>query len=167
MPYADPQKRRESSLRSYHRRKLNPEWLEKHNETKRKYYQKNKERFREKRKISWAIWKKNNPERLKVLHKRYRINLKKFVIESLGGVCKVCGFSDVRALQIDHVNGGGSRHREKFKSKPTLYLNSIKKDINKGGDFKAKYQILCANCNWIKFYEKKEYLYSKEFDPKP
>ena len=63
-----------------------------------------------------------------------------------GGIkCVKCGFSDWRALQVDHINGGGSKNR--------LDSLKLKVDIKKSPQ---KYQILCANCNWIKRYENKE-----------
>ncbi len=58
--------------------------------------------------------------------------------------CQICGFSDVRALQIDHVNGGGRLEREQYKDLEKYYRHIIKMG------FPPTYQILCANCNSIK-----------------
>ena len=66
------------------------------------------------------------------------------VILALGNICCRCGFSDIRALQIDHINGGGSKERKTKSGKSYLY--HVLKDL-------SKYQLLCANCNWIKRYE--------------
>ena len=71
-------------------------------------------------------------------------------IEILGGKCSKCGFSDIRALQIDHVNGGGQKEIKKIGSYK-MYQNIIENE-----DVRKNYQILCANCNWIKRYENKE-----------
>jgi hypothetical protein len=71
-------------------------------------------------------------------------------IELCGGCCERCGFTDVRALQIDHVNGGGVAERKK--RGPAMILT----DLWKPGARK-KYQVLCANCNQIKRVEEKEY----------
>lgn len=63
-----------------------------------------------------------------------------------GGIkCKKCGFDDRRALQIDHINGGGSKNR--------LTQVGLRGDVKK---YPEKYQVLCANCNWIKRCENKE-----------
>ena len=70
------------------------------------------------------------------------------VIEKYGGQCSRCGFSDIRALQIDHVNGGGCQEIKRH----TLSGYYKKVMDNKNG----KYQLLCANCNWIKRYENGE-----------
>ncbi len=71
--------------------------------------------------------------------------LKAQALAVLGGPqCRTCGFSDARALQIDHVDGlGHLRRREHAETGRNLYNKVIQ---CKG----AGYQILCANCNWIK-----------------
>lgn len=69
-------------------------------------------------------------------------------MEALGNKCSNCGFSDHRALQIDHKNGGGTAERKKL-GQSGVYLRIV------NGDTEG-YQILCANCNWIKRYENNE-----------
>ena len=82
-------------------------------------------------------------------------------IRRLGGRCNECGFDDIRALQIDHVSGGGQRaHGEK--NVYQTYKNAVVDDGR-------KYQVLCANCNWIKRFKRGEHRgYNNdedEFDP--
>lgn len=72
-------------------------------------------------------------------------------INILGGKCKRCGFSDKRALQIDHINGGGLKELRRIGGYK-IYLRIINGD----NSVRREYQILCANCNWIKRYENKE-----------
>jgi hypothetical protein len=72
-----------------------------------------------------------------------RLELLKF----LGNLCWRCGFDDVRALQIDHINGGGRAERKEL-STERIYQR-IRENRN-------EYQLLCANCNWIKKYERQE-----------
>ena len=67
--------------------------------------------------------------------------------------CVTCGFSDQRALQIDHINGGGLKDLKKHGNQ-NQYLNSILALPKKEAE--DKYQVLCANCNWIKRVEKEE-----------
>lgn len=70
------------------------------------------------------------------------------VLKILGNKCKKCGYSDIRALHIDHVNGDGKKERNIRKSlnrKIALKLTDI-----------SRYQLLCANCNWIKKVENNE-----------
>lgn len=84
--------------------------------------------------------------------KDYLKNLRKAVVEALGNKCISCGFDDIRALQIDHVNGGGSKERKTRGYKGSFHSNVLKSFLNK----ESKYQLLCANCNWIKRFENKE-----------
>lgn len=72
-------------------------------------------------------------------------------INILGGKCKSCGFDDMRALQIDHILGNGNKDRENKMVGYKLYLEIIN-NLNS----RKKYQVLCANCNWIKRHDNKE-----------
>jgi hypothetical protein len=64
--------------------------------------------------------------------------------------CSWCKYSDVRALSIDHVNGGGKQHRA------TLNGYHIYSWLRKNG-YPDGYQVLCMNCQFIKKAEDKEY----------
>lgn len=70
----------------------------------------------------------------------------------LGNKCVKCGFSDRRALQIDHIKGGGIKERRIGNTRQfhRKVLTSVKKSEH-------KYQLLCANCNWIKRFENGEW----------
>jgi hypothetical protein len=91
--------------------------------------------------------------------RRYGDNLRQWrgkVLEKLGDKCRRCGFSDLRALQIDHVFGGGNKEIAKFGRSRQAYYKHVLADVN------GRYQLLCANCNWIKRCENREY--GNEFD---
>ena len=66
----------------------------------------------------------------------------------LGGKCVHCGNTDHRCLQVDHIDGGGTKERKEFDA------NSLYRKIVRG--HKRGYQLLCANCNWIKRWENQE-----------
>lgn len=74
------------------------------------------------------------------------------LIQLLGNSCINCGFNDIRALQIDHINGGGNQESEMMGpySMYTFYLNNII-------FAHQRLQVLCANCNWIKKSINKEH----------
>ena len=80
----------------------------------------------------------------------YHHRQRKKVLDLLGNKCKRCGFSDKRALQIDHINGGGLKETKSFTK---MYTKYIVEELLCGS---KKYQLLCANCNWIKRAENKE-----------
>lgn len=81
----------------------------------------------------------------RIRNQKWGAQLRVKVIEKLGGKCKECGFNDPRAIQIDHVENDGYIERNLITSRVT-YLNKVLKDKT------GKYQLLCANCNWIKRY---------------
>ena len=83
--------------------------------------------------------------------RNWRRKLRKRVINHFGGKCVWCGFADWRALQIDHINGGGRKAFLNDRPSPVRYhldLLTAKPGI--------VYQLLCANCNQIKKYERNE-----------
>lgn len=77
----------------------------------------------------------------------YRRRLRAAALAILGNKCVHCGFDDPRALQIDHINGGGGKERKDTKNNQTMYYRMI---IASAEEDEGKYQLLCANCNWIK-----------------
>ena len=76
--------------------------------------------------------------------------LKQQIFNHYGNQCTRCSFTDPRALQIDHINGGGLAER---RSKGSNGISRLKRVLQNP----AQYQLLCANCNWIKRVENREY----------
>lgn len=107
----------------------------------RKYYVANRERIRAYQRAYNQSHQSDFRRRAREFVQRERQK----VIDFLGGRCIRCGFIDIRALQADHVNGGGSKDR---RGKRTSYKEVV--------DNPGKYQLLCANCNWIKRVENGE-----------
>lgn len=99
-----------------------------------------RDRLREKR--------KENPQYGQGYKRMYR----KMILTLFNNECARCGFSDVRALQIDHVNGGGRKELSK-NGNTVKYLKGVIDSFLKKEN---KYQLLCANCNWIKRVENDE-----------
>ena len=77
------------------------------------------------------------------------------ILNALGPKCSRCGFEDIRALQIDHKNGGGTQERKQFKN-GYQYEKYIFEHLDSG-----KYQVLCSNCNLIKRDEMQENRWNK------
>lgn len=84
---------------------------------------------------------KPNPE----YHRSYYLEARFKTLELLGGACKRCGFADWRALQIDHVKGNGAEERRTIKNNYSM--------LKRVREYPEDYQLLCANCNWIKRHE--------------
>jgi len=122
-------------------------------------------------------WAKKNPEKIKAIRARDTELRKKtkrwmryqpdqndklrdfrtLLLDQMGGKCSNCAFGDYRALQIDHVYGGGTKERKSgmgWVASPRT-LDQVEKALAR--HFLGELQILCANCNWIKRYEKGEH----------
>jgi hypothetical protein len=94
-----------------------------------------------------------SPEELRITERKYMHNLRLRIFHLLRDECIHCSFSDWRALQIDHIHGNGYKERKQFPSTKMFYLHVLSQ-IKAGS---KDYQLLCANCNWIKRYENEEH----------
>jgi hypothetical protein len=65
-----------------------------------------------------------------------------------GDKCAKCGFTDKRALQFDHIQNDGASDRK------NMGQYSLMKKMLEATSL--DYQVLCANCNFIKEAEKRE-----------
>jgi len=129
-------------------------------EYQKSYYLKNREKFIEnavKQRLS-GYSKKYYQEHKETMKRQSAKFLKDYfprkrreLIEILGNKCIRCGFDDIRALQLDHINGGGLKEF-KLIGNTQMYIKYHK---NKD-KLKQNLQVLCANCNWIKRYENNE-----------
>ena len=146
----DKEKKRQSNAR--YRESHREELLEK----SRAYYKEN----REKRLASAKKSRENNKQRVQEYNTRYkrrkREEIRAEILALLGECCVLCGYdTDIRALQVDHVNGGGGSERKRFSSLEQYYRHILQTLCSGETD---KYQILCANCNAIKRIESGECL---------
>jgi hypothetical protein len=94
-------------------------------------------------------WYRNNKARKVAQDKARRHKLKQDVLDKYGNRCNKCGFADTRILQIDHVLANGNIERldkTLTRYRPTF----LRKVLN---DTTGAYQLLCPNCNAIKFIE--------------
>lgn len=129
------------------------EQYERHKEYAKKYREIHKESNREYRKQYWEQHKEIENKK----GKEKRLEIKNKIIELLGGKCSnpSClvpnGCLDKRCLQIDHIHGKGIKHRQEIGSR---YQEMILEEIKNNS---KDYQLLCANCNWIKRFENNEF----------
>jgi len=134
MPYKDPQKEHERSLRYYaeHRekikeraRKWRAENLERAKERCRRYYYNHRDEilaYQRKRRKHYAFLQRKRIEELKSKY-----------IKEKGGKCEICGYNDcIAALCFHHLN------RESKEKEHESQLNDF--DL-------SKVQLLCLNCH--------------------
>lgn len=75
--------------------------------------------------------------------KRLRID----VISHYGGKCACCGEPTLEFLAIDHINGGGNKHRQEINRKGMAFYRWLRMN-----DYPSGYRVLCHNCNCARGY---------------
>uniref|UniRef100_A0A6H1ZII1 Uncharacterized protein n=1 Tax=viral metagenome TaxID=1070528 RepID=A0A6H1ZII1_9ZZZZ len=121
------------------------EWYHKQMETNPKFVERQRERIKK--------YYYNHQDNMRDRNKRRSENRKIEVLAYYGGgkvACVSCGFSDIRALSIDHVNGNGCEHRKEVGNGIHLYNWLVKNNYPEG------YQTFCMNCQFIKRVVEKE-----------
>lgn len=127
------------------------------------------------RRLSSQKWRDNNREKCRVYQRKYyrthtkavqtdnkkrtsraRIQALIILVGTQHIICNKCGYDvDVRALQIDKITGG---HRKWAKEKKLTNTLRFYYWIIKNPEFAIKeFQILCANCNYLKRHYNNEW----------
>lgn len=93
-------------------------------------------------------WQKNNKERAAFLNKRTREQNKLLAIEKYSNgenKCACCGENEIKFLSIDHIKGGGNKHRKTTGGTGQMTYRWLKRNNYPDG-----FQVLCFNCNIAK-----------------
>lgn len=101
-------------------------------------------------------FKMSKEEALRRNHERTKRKKEKLVRHYSKGTmkCESCGFSDIRALNIDRIDNSGHEHR---KTVDNVYDWLIRENFPEG------FAVLCSNCNWKKHLRQSGYLnYTKD-----
>ena len=91
--------------------------------------------------------KTKNLKKAKETRKQLKLEISSHYSSNLK--CNSCGFSDIRALSIDHIKGNGNKHRKAIGHMD--FYQWIKKN-----NFPKGFQVLCFNCQWIKRVQNNE-----------
>jgi len=88
-------------------------------------------------------WQRNNIDKYNQLVRESNHRLRNEVFDAYGGKCACCGETRKEYLTIDHVNGGGNKHRREmgFSTSTELYRWLRQNNYPDG------FQVLCFNCN--------------------
>ncbi len=116
-----------------------------HPETKMKYYYSHREEILEKEQKR----RDENPYQQIIWRQRLKLEVMSHYSKGLPH-CNYCGFDDIRALCIDHIENNGSSHRKEVGGSSTTTYIWLKKRHYPNG-----FQVLCENCNRIKEHERK------------
>lgn len=98
------------------------------------------------------LYREKNRLLLRQKSKERKIGYKMIVLDKYGTTCALCSFSDIRALQIDHINDNGAEERKSLGSQKMSGWVFYKYLIDSG--LPDGYQTLCANCNNIKQWDR-------------
>lgn len=144
---ANPEWNRESQRRW---RLANPERLEKYKEQNRRYRQTHKKQIR----IISRRWEEAHRDERRLYTRQVRQARKIKVLTHYGHgklACVECKEARLACLSIDHINGGGTKHRKSLPDGGRLYPHLIKWGLPEG------YQTLCMNCQFVKRDRQMEY----------
>lgn len=97
-----------------------------------------------------AKYRQRHKERIDARHKEKRKKERLTVFSHYGLACSCCGESTYEFLCIDHMNGGGNKHRKTLKGQGS---NSLYKWLIQER-FPSGFQTLCHNCNMAKGFYK-------------
>ncbi len=73
-------------------------------------------------------------------------------ITAYGGRCSgvrstgACVENDVDILEIDHINGGGNKHRAESGMRGVNFYKFLRRT-----GWPSGYRVLCKNCNWLAY----------------
>jgi len=107
-------------------------------EYQKKYRKENSGKIKEYQK-KWIV---KNRDKRRIISQNYRDKLRGEALKHYGNKCQCCGEKIKDFLVIDHINGGGVKHRKLLKGGSAIY--KWLKDNN----YPAGYRVLCHNCNW-------------------
>lgn len=101
---------------------------------------KSTEEARKRSREQGTLWRRNNPLRRGEINARHYSKMVAAGMAAYGSKCECCGESNPIFLTIDHVNGGGLKHKKQIKA--TIW-NWLRRNSWPREGFK----LLCFNCN--------------------
>lgn len=95
---------------------------------------------RDRKVYSQTYFKKNKVRQNRVTLENYH-KLRKRVLDMYGSKCQCCGEEQEAFLALDHVNGGGQKHRRE-RGAQGVYRDAL------AAYDPDRFQVLCHNCNF-------------------
>lgn len=87
-------------------------------------------------------WLRENKEYSDQLDAKYRLRIRNTVFDHYGRRCACCDAGHFWWLTIDHINGGGNKHRKEVKAGGNAFYVWLIKN-----NFPEEFRTLCYNCN--------------------
>jgi len=120
----------------------------------REWRAKNRDKARQISRTASAKYSATSPATRRQSAREYNARRRSETVSFYGSKCVRCGFDDIRALHVDHINGGGGKIRKEGRH-GLFELWKITRDDPLMA--RETFQLLCANCNSIKRHENYEY----------
>lgn len=89
---------------------------------------------------------KRNRQNRNDMARNWRARVRSSAIQAYGGCCNCCGETEPLFLEVDHINGGGGKHRKEIRGGTSFY-----NWLESKGYPTDEYQLLCRNCNYGRF----------------
>lgn len=112
-------------------------------ELHKEWYQRNKESLRPYKAENMRRYRAANPDKYRNQSRDSKRLLRARILERFGAVCVRCGFSDVRAITLDHKNNNGAMERKQLGERG-VHRRALQ------SEHCHEYQMLCMNCQFIK-----------------
>lgn len=93
--------------------------------------------------------------RCRYCRQKYYFNIKLELLThySNGSVrCVCCGEDEIKFLCLDHINGGGSKHRREMEKVSGCSNYSVIRKWCVDNNYPPIFQVLCHNCNMAKAF---------------
>ncbi len=109
-------------------------------------------------------WGMLHPDKLKETKRNTQVKLKETILSHYSPKleCQLCGFNDIRALSIDHINGNGNKHRKKIfghNASGSKFYRWLKRNNYPDG-----FRVLCGNCQFTTYlYNRKISTYMQRY----
>jgi hypothetical protein len=122
------------------KKRLDPEWVKANDAIRKTYKRKHpsKKYYTAERERNWRL--------------RFKRKIMSHYCEDGIVKCIRCKFEDIRALSIDHITGGGIKHRKAIGAVGSAEFYRWLRNNN----YPAGFQVLCMNCQFIKRFENNE-----------
>ena len=106
------------------------------------WYARNIDEARRKKRENMKRYRSENPEKYREQSRRAKYRLREKLAEVFGRLCVICGFSDTRALTLDHILNNGAEERREIGERG-VYYRALKPK------HQHEYRVLCMNCQFI------------------
>ena len=126
------------------------EWKDKNPEKAKtrykEWYERNKEKAKKMKAERMREYRGKDPEKFKYQRMIRNKKIKDLLFGMYGKSCSCCGFTDIRALTLDHIKNNGADERKRL-GEQGVYRRAVEMYRPE------EYRILCMNCQFIKRIE--------------